>query len=205
MGITERKIREKEALKTRILQAARGLVVAEGFEKVSIRKIAEAIEYSVGTIYLHYKNKDELFYDLHEQSFKLLLAQLQPVQSKSDPVERILLMGEVYINFAIAHPSDYELMFMDRSPLNTEEAEAEWNCAHDVFQCLIDALQYALDQGVITPQPIELLALNTWAHVHGLITLYLRNRFKMFPGLDHIALIHQAAQSYVKMMLCVKG
>lgn len=205
MGVAERKAREKESLKARILEAARNLVVKEGFDKVSIRKIAKAIEYSPGTIYLYYKNKDELFYDLHEQSFKVLLQHLMPTQDEQDPVQRILKMGEQYIDFAVSYPNDYELMFLDESPLKTEEAEAEWNCAHDVFQCLIDTLQYALDKEVIAPQPIELLALNTWAHVHGLISLYLRNRFKMFPGLDHIAMLHQASRAYVELMLCARA
>ena len=68
--IQQRRAREKQEMKDRIVQAAREMFLEEGFEKVSIRKIADRIAYSVGTIYNYFKNKDELFHAVHEMDFR---------------------------------------------------------------------------------------------------------------------------------------
>ena len=69
MGITDRKEREKQELKDLILKEAKAVFLEEGYEKTSIRKIADRIEYSPTTIYLYFKDKSELLLELHKQSF----------------------------------------------------------------------------------------------------------------------------------------
>lgn len=70
MGVADRKEREKEEMKTKILEAAKKLFLDHGFEKTSIRNIAEEIEYSPGTIYLYFKDKNELLFALHQEAFQ---------------------------------------------------------------------------------------------------------------------------------------
>ena len=76
MGIVERKEREKEDMRRLILNAARKLFLEQGYEKTSIRNIADAIEYSPATIYLYYKDKNELLFALHEEAFLKLMEEL---------------------------------------------------------------------------------------------------------------------------------
>ena len=72
MGVKERQEREREAVSRAILDAARELFVAEGYHNVSIRKIAERIEYSPAAIYSYFPSKDDIFFALAEEGFRLL-------------------------------------------------------------------------------------------------------------------------------------
>src|SRR5581483_10936141 len=72
MGIKERQERDREAVRRGILDAARELFVAEGYQNVSIRKIAERIEYSPAAIYSYFPSKDDIFFSLAEEGFRLL-------------------------------------------------------------------------------------------------------------------------------------
>src|SRR4051812_5939275 len=72
MGIKERQVRDRKAVRRAILDAARELFVAEGFQNVSIRKIAERIEYSPAAIYGYFPSKDDIFFSLAEEGFRLL-------------------------------------------------------------------------------------------------------------------------------------
>src|SRR4051794_35933768 len=92
MGIKERHDRDREAVRRAILDAARELFVAEGFQNASIRKIAERIEYSPAAIYSYFPGKDEIFFALAEEGFRLLSAsaaeERERVQSLA-PLERV--------------------------------------------------------------------------------------------------------------------
>ena len=72
MGVKERQGREREAVARAILDAARDLFVAEGYPNISIRKIAERIEYSPAAIYSYFPSKDDIFFALAEEGFRLL-------------------------------------------------------------------------------------------------------------------------------------
>ena len=88
MGIKERQERDREAVRRAILDAARELFVAEGFQNVSIRKIAERIEYSPAAIYGYFPSKDDIFFALAEEGFRLLgdpgaVQQRSPLQGRA--------------------------------------------------------------------------------------------------------------------------
>src|SRR3954447_9424850 len=119
MGIKERQERDREAVRRAILDAARELFVAVGFENVSIRKIAERIEYSPASIYSYFPSKDDIFFALAEEGFRLLgdpskgdrrehLAPLEPLQ-------RIRAVFWRVYEFSRQHPEYFALMFLDRS------------------------------------------------------------------------------------------
>src|SRR5438034_7537093 len=72
MGIKERHERDREAVHRAILDAARELFVSEGYQNISIRKIAERIEYSPAAIYGYFPSKDDIFFSLAEEGFRLL-------------------------------------------------------------------------------------------------------------------------------------
>ena len=100
MSIIERKKREKEEMRRTILDAAKEIFLEKGFRSASIRNIAEKIEYSPGTIYLYFDDKDAIFHALHEDGFQRMLAMMQPLQHVADPMERLVAMGRVYMEFA---------------------------------------------------------------------------------------------------------
>src|SRR4051812_46528057 len=115
MTISNRKERQKEELRGKILQAARELFMQKGFEDTSIRNIAEKIEYSPTTIYLYFKDKDDIFFALHQEGFTLLNQYFKPLGHVANPFERLKAISKAYITFAMENGEFYDLMFIIRS------------------------------------------------------------------------------------------
>src|SRR5256714_12680489 len=116
MGIKERQERDREAVGRSILDAARELFVSEGYQNVSIRKIADRIEYSPAAIYSYFPAKDDIFFALAEEGFRILADQaLASSQGVADPLDRLRrgLLG--FYAFSKSHPEYFGLMFLDRS------------------------------------------------------------------------------------------
>ncbi|MFM0201456.1 TetR/AcrR family transcriptional regulator [Paraburkholderia fungorum] len=113
MGIVERKSRQKQALRERILDAARRIVMREGFAALSMRKIADAIEYSPATLYLHFASRDEIAHALCAEGYAQLLETFVPLAQIADPAERLRALGRAYVAFGVAHPETYRLIFME--------------------------------------------------------------------------------------------
>ncbi|MFM0047659.1 TetR/AcrR family transcriptional regulator [Paraburkholderia sediminicola] len=113
MGIVERKNRQKQALRERILDAARRIVMREGFAALSMRKIADAIEYSPATLYLHFASRDEIVQALCAEGYAQLLETFVPLAQIADPAERLKALGRAYVAFGVAHPETYRLIFME--------------------------------------------------------------------------------------------
>src|SRR5215472_14366818 len=99
MSIAERKERQKQEIKKMILDASMKLFVEEGFDSVTIRKIADIIQYSPTTIYLYFKDKNEIFYSLHEIGFQKLGEMNKDLADIKNPLTRLYKMGENYIEF----------------------------------------------------------------------------------------------------------
>ena len=110
-------------MRLRILDTATQMFIEEGFENTSLRKIAKRIEYSPATIYLYFKDKAELVYGIHERGFGLFLEKLSKSDRLSDPLERLIKMGELYMEFALQYPAYYDLMFLHREPINDDESD----------------------------------------------------------------------------------
>ncbi|MFM0739757.1 TetR/AcrR family transcriptional regulator [Paraburkholderia xenovorans] len=113
MGIPERKNRQKQALRERILDAARRIVMREGFAALSMRKIADAIEYSPATLYLHFASRDEIAQALCAEGYAQLLETFVPLVEIADPAGRLRALGRAYVAFGVAHPETYRLIFME--------------------------------------------------------------------------------------------
>ncbi|GAB4341237.1 MAG: TetR/AcrR family transcriptional regulator [Flammeovirgaceae bacterium] len=181
MGIVERKERERQEMRDNILKAAKELFIKEGYEKTSIRNIAESIEYSPATIYLYFKDKDEIFYTLHVDGFNLLLEKMQQTEGIEDPLEKLYQIGKIYIRFGIENPEMYDLMFIMRSPISKikEKEEGNWNTGNCAFQYFLNTIQSCIDKQYINIQDTFLASMMIWSFVHGMVSLYVRERFSV--------------------------
>jgi AcrR family transcriptional regulator len=166
-------------MRRQVLDAAMGLFVEEGYDKVSIRRIANKIGYSPGTIYLYFKDKDDIFFHLHEEGFARLIERQREVFDEPDPAARLRKMGRAYIRFALENPEYYELMFIIRGPFR--HVQAEWTCGVDSLDCLRQTIQACVDSGQMKDVDPEMATFAMWSSVHGLASLLLRDRFKMVP------------------------
>ncbi|MCW3126951.1 MAG: transcriptional regulator, TetR family [Bacteroidetes bacterium] len=183
MGITERKEREKLEMRELILEAATSMFLEEGYEKTSIRNIAEKIEYSPATIYLYFKDKDELFFAIHELGFQKLLLEMVPLAQIEDPFQRLRQMARIYIEFGLNNPEYYDLMFIMRAPMNSikEQVKAEqcWEGGESTFGFLTSIMEECIAKGLVKSDDAMMLSIYAWTCVHGMVSLNIRERLGM--------------------------
>ena len=173
MGVLERREREKQELRTKILDAARELFVAEGYDAVTMRAVAEKIEYSATAIYKHFADKDALVAELCRHDFRNFAAHFARAASVEDPVERLRAAGRAYFDFAVEYPQHYRLMFMAARPqIAPEEGERE-DPAQNAYVFLRATVQDAIQQGLFRPEfsDAELASQTIWAATHGVAAL----------------------------------
>jgi AcrR family transcriptional regulator len=209
MGVKERREREKSETRDKILDAARELFVTEGFEGVSMRKVAEKIEYSPTAIYVHFADKQKLFRELCHQDYARLAEVFQSSVMSTDPIERLKQIGAIYIDFGTRYPNHYRFMFMTPHPPHEpdeEDREMMGNPEMDAYAFLKWAVQQAIDAGCFREEltDAELISQTLWASVHGVIALHiakgcdawvdwrpLQDRAEMMPDVTLRGLIRQ--------------
>jgi AcrR family transcriptional regulator len=176
MGVKERRERERSETRDKILDAARELFVTEGYEGVSMRRVADKIEYSPTAIYVHFADKEELFRELCHQDYARLAEVFQSSVMSTDPIERLTQIGAIYIDFGKRYPNHYKFMFMTPHPaqeLDDEDREMHGNPEKDAYAFLKWAVQQAIDAGCFREElrDAELISQTLWAAVHGVISL----------------------------------
>jgi AcrR family transcriptional regulator len=153
MGIKERQERDREAVRRSILDAARDLFVSEGYRNVSIRKIAEKIEYSPAAIYGYFPSKDDIFYALAEEGFRLLhandAAQLDAALALLEPLDRVKAIFWRFYEFSRQHPQYFELMFVDRSVPRISQVYERFTFAREMKAHLVNHIQACIDSGAL--------------------------------------------------------
>src|ERR1700722_1775054 len=189
MGVQERRAREKKELRQEILDAARDLFVREGFEHVSMRKIAEKIEYSPTTIYLYFQDKADLVDCLCEETLaRLVRKQTQIDQAIADPVERLKRGLRSYIEFGLKHPNHYKMSFMMSELFeDPDRAVRSRAMGEKAFDHLRQGLAQCVQQRLIAVADIEATAQVLWATIHGLTSLLIAK--PRFPWVERERLI----------------
>jgi AcrR family transcriptional regulator len=147
LGVKERHEREREAVARSILDAARELFVAEGYPNVSIRKIAERIEYSPAAIYSYFPSKDDIFYALAEEGFRLLASTLGKHTPPADTLDAVRHSLWRLYEFSKQHPEYYALMFLDRSVPRISRDWERFGFVHEMRENATALIQRAIDEG----------------------------------------------------------
>lgn len=180
MTAPQRRERERQALRRRILQAARDLFLAQGIEAVTMRKIADAVEYTPPVLYAHFADKSALLTALCEEDLTLFHAALQRAARCVDPVERIRRMGRHYVDFALEHPHHYRLLFMTPFPAEQIEAKAAQveqgtTQGQSSYALLRDAVAQCIAAGRFEKRhrDAERVAQVLWGAVHGVVSLWI--------------------------------
>jgi AcrR family transcriptional regulator len=204
MGIAERKEREKQKMRRLILETAMKLFLKEGFEKVTMRRIAEKIEYSPATIYLHFRDKDEILYALHSEGFEELYRRQQSILPIKDPLQRLRRHGEIYLSFALEKPEYYDLMFIMRNPAKKIREEKAWDIGLRSYEFLRKNVDECMKAGVLPKANPDAAAFSLWAHVHGIASLIIRGRCIMFPE-QHLKSIAEGALDFMRGNVLKKG
>ncbi len=198
MGIAERKLRQKEEMRTAILEAAWQLVLADGWQSLSIRKIAEAIEYSVPVIYHHFENKDAILLEFTRQGFQQLTQEVEEAcQKESDVASQLEAMAQAYWNFAFNHQEYYQLMFGLGIPTcETVNRVAEMKSfSHMVVEVLRRAIARSSH-----PEVDPWLKFHTyWSILHGLVSIQMISKQAIVDPRNQ-PVLQDAVSGFVKLL-----
>ena len=164
-------------MRTNILDAARELFAQYGYDEVTMRKVAEKIQYSPTTIYLYFKDKETLIRELCAHDFLELARKFQRIARVRDPIERLRKIGQAYLHFGLDHPNHYRLMFMTSNPYgDPAKIDLEQgNPGEDAYAFLKVSVQDALLAGCFRAElkDADLLAQTLWAGMHGVVSLHI--------------------------------
>jgi AcrR family transcriptional regulator len=194
LGVKERQEREREAVSRGILDAARELFVAEGYQNVSIRKIAEKIEYSPAAIYSYFASKDDIFLALAEEGFRLLLASGKQEPAAPPTVDSIRAGFLKVYEFSKTHPEYFALMFLDRSVPRISRDWERFGFVREMKKAVAERIQAVIDAGAF-PEGTKADAVFRilLAAIHGVAVMRLCER--LAPGEDADALARDTLEA----------
>jgi AcrR family transcriptional regulator len=200
MGIAERRLRQKEEVRASILATAWQLVKEDGWQSLSIRKIADAIEYSVPVIYDHFENKEDILLQFGKDGFELLSKKMQQAKKKSnDPAEQLRLMADAYWNFAFKNKEYYQLMFgLGIANCETDKCIAEDSVFRELVMGPINAILGTNAKKGTNEGMNACLKYHTyWSIMHGLISIKMLSYSETADELNKLVL-DDAIEGFIK-------
>ena len=198
MGVKERKARQKKYLRQEILDAASELFVQEGYEQVSMRRIADRIEYSPTTIYLYFKDKSELLEQVcHEAFSKLSLLLKRILEQSGDPVEHLKKGLIAYVHFGVENPHQYRAAFMMPKPEDCDKLKYNKpdSPGMQAFDFLRRSVQSCKAAGKLRVGDVELASQVLWCGVHGVTSLLITH--EAFPWVSQEQVVHSIVDTLV--------
>lgn len=208
MGTKERRAREKQDTRERILASAREMFARDGVEAVTMRAIAQRIEYTPTAIYHHFPSKQALLTELCERDFSGLAQHFVAAAGRHDPIDRLQAVGEAYLEFAERYPSQYRFMFMTKLPelahgeqFVQEQMESP---EKNAYLFLRQACVQAIESGRIRPEcsDPDLIAQVLWGSIHGQISLRITKHHQDFvPWKELREAVHFTMSALMQGML----
>lgn len=195
MSITERKTRQRRAVREGILSAAREIASADGWKAVTIRGIAERIEYSAPVIYEHFASKDEILGALMRQGYaEQLQAVESAIQAASDAEAAMLGVAHAWLDFAFRSPDLYQVMYgLGGVSFSATETRREGEKIAVSVGCQIE--KWLGEHGVEADDIIGKVTL-LWSAMHGLVALTMVGRIPGGPD-EARRLAAEAARTYL--------
>lgn len=200
MGIAERKLEEKQEMHQRILNGARKIFLEKGYEQASIRSIASEINYSPGSIYFYFKDKSEIFQELHKEGFKLLVGQLKVLEKVTDPFERLKAMGRIFIQFAQENKDYYNLMFIVEEPAKEKEEGSGFQIAQEAINQLSNVVKDCQAKGRFKDLNPDYFTFMILSAMHGICALFCKDRTTNFPGQTNEELMERGYDCFVTLL-----
>ena len=168
-----RRERERGETRDKILDAARQMLVRNGYEATTMRPIAAKIGYTATAIYHHFKDKDALVSELAAIDFRALGRALQEAGSVTDPVVRLEKIGEAYVEFGLTHPMQYQFLFMTRHHKEGGHEHQHGDPGIECYGFLQRTCTEAIATGRLRPEfdDADELAQICWGSLHGVVAL----------------------------------
>ena len=197
MGIKERHSRERENVRSAILTAARSLFLAEGYANVSMRKIAERIEYSPGAIYSYFPGKEDIFFALAEEGLQVLLAHCTSaphVPISAAPLDQVRDVFWRFYTFSKEQPEYFSLIFVDEAVPRISRDWERFSFVRQLRQGIEAQIQKCIDDGVFPGAASASSVFRVLSTtIYGASVFRLSNR--LAPGEDADALAHDVLEA----------
>lgn len=196
----------KPSTKDRILSCAREIYLRDGYAYLSMRKVAACAGISATAIYRHFQDKEALLIQLMAEGFARFQQHLDDARQGGEPMADLRAAAEAYADFALTHPADYTILFSApdelmelkrQDPERAQQRRASFWLLVELVEAVI-ATQAAHTDGPV-PDP-ETAALRLWGHMHGMVSLYLGNKFEMSEDAFR-AFYGAAVESYMRRMI----
>ncbi len=199
MGSKQRREREKEALRQDILDAARELFVNEGYENVSMRRVAEKIEYSPTTIYLYFEDKAAMLYAICDETFARLAKRMEAITREGDdPIECLRRGCRAYVDFGLKYPNHYKLTFINhpQHPHDEKKDLREESMGMKAYGNLRSGVEACIKAKKFCVTDVEAVTQMMWAGGHGITSLLIS--MPNFPWVKKTELIDLMIDTLIK-------
>ena len=166
-------------LRRAILDQTRHLLVDEGYDHLSMRKIARAVGCSATSIYLHFENKDALIHALIDEGMTRLQAELEAGRDACDPpspVACLAAMAQAYVRFGLENREYYQVMFQLHPERMARYPADNYRRARRNLELFAEVIADGVDAGVFTVENADVSAHVLWTALHGLVSLLLAER-----------------------------
>jgi AcrR family transcriptional regulator len=208
MAIKDRRARQKQLLRQEILDAARDIFIKEGYDRLSMRRIADRIEYSPTAIYLHFRDKQELVFSLCEETFSRLVRELESLDGGRDPVARLKLGMRRYVDFGLRNPQHYLATFVvphdgRANPQMTARYQDEQSMGMRALGILRAQVEACVAAKKLRRVDVETATRVLWSAIHGITSLVIV--FPLFPWGDREAVIGMLIDAAVDGLRPARG
>jgi AcrR family transcriptional regulator len=175
VGTAERREREKLALQQKIIDKGREILVNEGPAALTMRRLADEIEYTAGALYAHFADKEELVRAICQTDFEAFTSQFSSAMTEKDALKRLRLLAKLYSRFALEHPAQYKILFVLDSVGGNVEKE-RGNPEKDAYAVVELAVEAAMKEGHFKAFQgrMQLVAQSLWAAMHGVVSIEIR-------------------------------
>ncbi|TVR30142.1 MAG: TetR/AcrR family transcriptional regulator [Balneolaceae bacterium] len=165
------------SLREEIIDVSKELLLKDGFNKISMRKIAKRVNVTATSIYLHFKNKDDLLLALIEESIQNLNnALMKAMNSSLDPIQQLEKLAEAYIQYALENPQEYEIIYMVRPEEMPKYPKVKFQEVRQTYELLSGIIQDGKEKELFDVDNPLISAYTLWAQIHGVVTVVLNKR-----------------------------
>jgi AcrR family transcriptional regulator len=190
----QRRSEEKQEIRQAILQAASQLFLQHGYQHFSLRQVAEKIGYSPGTIYLYFKDKDEILFTIMSEGILHLNQMLSDAANVADPRLRLGSIGRAYVDFGIQNPAHFQLMFMQRTDYLIRDGDTVPQPIQDIFNLWRQVVEDSMKAGILRMGDPTSAGDALWALLHGVVSIAI-----LMPNFDKKR-IQDMTETAIEMM-----
>lgn len=165
------------SLRNEILEVSRELLIEHGFGKLSMRNIAKRANVTATSIYLHFDNKDDLLLALIDQSIEHLKEKLlNEIDPSKDLIRQLEDLARCYIQFALDHSKEYEIIYMVRPEEMPEYPKEKFQQIRSAYELLAEIIDKGRQEDLIDVENPVISAYTLWAQLHGVVSVIINKR-----------------------------